>query len=67
MISLGEAVVQYMCADGLRDGVSTRTIPDTSSQCTHTGCNNDVRFEMQEHYNYCMNCKCEGREQRALQ
>lgn len=50
-------MVQYMCANGLRDGVSTRTTPGHAavtppSQCQHTGCNNDVPFGMQEHYNY---------------
>ena len=46
-----------MCADGLRDGVTTRTIPDTPSQCQNSDCNNDVRFGMQENYDYYMNCK----------
>jgi len=52
-----QIVVQYMCADGLRDGVTTRTIPDTPSQCQNNDCNNDVRFGMQEDYDYYMNCK----------
>jgi hypothetical protein len=52
-----QIVVQYMCATGLRDGVTTRTIPDTPSQCQNSDCNNDVRFGMQENYDYYMNCK----------
>lgn len=52
-----EIVVQYMCDDRLRDGVTTRTIPETPSQCQNYDCNNDVRFGMHESYDYYMNCK----------
>jgi hypothetical protein len=52
-----EIVVQYMCDDRLRDGVTTRTIPETPSQCQNSDCNNDVRFGMHEDYDYYMNCK----------
>jgi len=52
-----QMVVQYMCSSGLRDGVTTRTIPETPSNCQNNDCNNDVRFGMQEDYDYYMNCK----------
>lgn len=38
-----EIVVQYMCDDRLRDGVTTRTIPQTPSQCLNNDCNSDTR------------------------
>eukprot|EP00039_Didymoeca_costata_P017920 m.331362 g.331362 ORF g.331362 m.331362 type:complete len:1488 (-) comp16713_c0_seq1:193-4656(-) len=52
-----EIVVQYMCDDRLRDGVTTRTIPQTPSQCQNYDCNNDARFGMHEDYDYYMNCR----------
>lgn len=52
-----QLVVQYMCDQRLRDGVTTRTIPQTPAQCLNNDCNNDVRFGMHESYDYYMNCK----------
>ena len=52
-----QVVVQYMCDDKLRDGVTTRTIPETPSNCQNNDCNNDVRFGMHEDFDYYMNCK----------
>lgn len=52
-----QLVVQYMCDERLRDGVTTRTIPQTPSQCLNYDCNNDVRYGMHESYDYYMNCK----------
>lgn len=56
-----EIVIQYMCDDRLRDGVTTRTIPDQPSECLNLDCNNDVRYGMHEDYDYYMNCKCVAR------
>jgi len=52
-----QLVVQYMCDDLLRDGVTTRTIPETPTQCLNNDCNTDVRYGMHESYDYYMNCK----------
>lgn len=52
-----QMVIQYMCDDRLRDGVTTRTIPQTPSQCLNNDCNTDVRYGMHEDYDYYMNCK----------
>lgn len=52
-----QIVIQYMCSDKLRDGVTTRTIPDQPSNCLNNDCNNDVRYGMHETYDYYMNCK----------
>lgn len=52
-----QIIVQYMCDDRLRDGVTTRTIPEQPSNCQNYDCNNDVRFGMHEDYDYYMNCK----------
>lgn len=52
-----QLIVQYMCDDRLRDGVTTRTIPQTPAQCANGDCNNDARYGMHESYDYYMNCK----------
>jgi hypothetical protein len=52
-----EIVVQYMCADTVRDGVTTRTIPETPTQCANNDCSHDARFGMNEDYDYYMNCQ----------
>ena len=52
-----QIVIQYMCSDNLRDGVTTRTIPDQPSNCLNNDCNTDVRYGMHEDYDYYTNCK----------
>ncbi|EGD81580.1 hypothetical protein PTSG_02295 [Salpingoeca rosetta] len=52
-----QIVIQYMCSDNLRDGVTTRTIPDQPSNCLNNDCNTDVRYGMHEDYDYYVNCK----------
>eukprot|EP00043_Microstomoeca_roanoka_P013090 m.127830 g.127830 ORF g.127830 m.127830 type:complete len:1330 (+) comp15664_c4_seq1:258-4247(+) len=52
-----QIVIQYMCSDNLRDGVTTRTIPDQPSNCLNNDCNTDVRYGMHEDYDYYINCK----------
>lgn len=52
-----QIVFQYMCDDRLRDGVTTRTIPDQPSNCQNKDCNHDVRYGMHEDFDYYMNCK----------
>ena len=46
-----------MCDDRLRDGATTRTIPEQPSDCANNDCNNDVRYGMHEDYDYYTNCK----------
>jgi hypothetical protein len=52
-----QMVVQYMCDPRLRDGVTTRTIPQNPSQCLNNDCNTDTRYGMHESYDYYMNCR----------
>jgi hypothetical protein len=52
-----ELIIQYMCSRFLRDGVTTRTIPDQPANCQNFDCNNDVRYGMHETYDYYINCK----------
>jgi len=52
-----QLVMQYMCDDRVRDGVTTRTIPQTPTQCLNNDCNTDVRYGMHESYDYYMNCR----------
>eukprot|EP00056_Hartaetosiga_gracilis_P013768 m.231079 g.231079 ORF g.231079 m.231079 type:complete len:1329 (-) comp13895_c4_seq1:92-4078(-) len=58
-----QIVIQYMCHDNLRDGVTTRTIPDQPSNCLNNDCNTDVRYGMHEDYDYYTNCKHRYRNQ----
>eukprot|EP00054_Salpingoeca_dolichothecata_P028231 m.212749 g.212749 ORF g.212749 m.212749 type:complete len:1339 (+) comp26162_c0_seq2:104-4120(+) len=52
-----QLVFQYMCSDHVRDGATTRTIPDQPSNCLNNDCNNDVRYGMHETYDYYQNCR----------
>ncbi|CAH1783889.1 unnamed protein product [Owenia fusiformis] len=52
-----EVVLQYMCGDLVRDGVTTTTIPDNPAQCENYDCNTDTRYGMNEDYDYYLNCK----------
>lgn len=58
-----EIVIQYMCSDNLRDGVTTRTIPNQPSNCLNNDCNKDVRYGMHEDYDYYTNCRFRWRNQ----
>ena len=37
-----EIVFQYMCADTIRDGATTGTIPDSLLLCENFNCNEDI-------------------------
>eukprot|EP00794_Sanderia_malayensis_P006165 gene6165-6876_t len=52
-----EVIIQYMCANRLRDGTTTTTIPDNPAQCKKYDCTNDLKYGMHEDYNYYMDCK----------
>lgn len=52
-----------MCADYVRDGVTTTTIPDNPTLCTGQNCDNDTRYGMNENYTYYRNCKLRERNQ----
>eukprot|EP00730_Choanoeca_flexa_P007634 TRINITY_DN12364_c0_g1_i1.p1 TRINITY_DN12364_c0_g1~~TRINITY_DN12364_c0_g1_i1.p1 ORF type:complete len:1352 (+),score=367.27 TRINITY_DN12364_c0_g1_i1:132-4187(+) len=52
-----EIVIQYMCHDNVRDGVTTRTIPQQPTNCLNDDCNTDVRYGMHEDYDYYTNCR----------
>lgn len=52
-----DVVIQYMCSDLARDGITTKTIPEDRNQCLDSNCNKDTRYGMHEDYNYYNNCK----------
>lgn len=52
-----QLIVQYMCSDNVRDGTTTRTIPENRYACRGFNCDRDLRYGMNEDYNYYMNCK----------
>lgn len=56
-----EIVIQYMCGKKIRDGSTTRTIPEFSFQCVNQNCDNDVRYGMHENYTYYQHCKSRKR------
>ncbi|RDD42900.1 Protein DD3-3 [Trichoplax sp. H2] len=43
-------ILQYMCHDLIRDGVTTRTIPKSPTGCSNYDCNRDIRYGMHETY-----------------
>lgn len=56
-----EMIFQYMCGTDVRDGTTTKTIPDRRDKCVAGNCNKDTRFGMHENYDYYMNCKWRSR------
>ncbi|XP_071081858.1 protein DD3-3-like [Haliotis cracherodii] len=52
-----EIILQYMCGDTVRDGATTKTIPETNAQCLKNDCNSDRTYGMHEDYNYYNHCK----------
>ncbi len=61
-----EIVLQYMCADTLRDGATETTIPDNLMQCDNYDCNLDTRYGMHEPYEYYLKCKLRARNERLF-
>ncbi|XP_005096259.1 protein DD3-3 [Aplysia californica] len=52
-----ELVLQYMCHDNIRDGVSTQTIPTNPALCANYNCDLDRKYRMHEdssHYFQCL-------------
>lgn len=56
-----ELILQYMCSTTLRDGQTTKTIPDNRNQCKDGNCNVDQKYGMHEDYDYYQNCKKRSR------
>ncbi|XP_001628323.2 protein DD3-3 [Nematostella vectensis] len=56
-----EMVMQYMCGENVRDGVTTQTVPENPILCQNFDCNTDKRFGMHENYEYYTNCKYRNR------
>eukprot|EP00112_Aurelia_sp_Birch-Aquarium-sp1_P011612 Seg2440.3 transcript_id=Seg2440.3/GoldUCD/mRNA.D3Y31 product="Protein DD3-3" protein_id=Seg2440.3/GoldUCD/D3Y31 len=52
-----EIIIQYMCSDKLRDGTSTRTIPNKLNACKKKDCDSDNRYGMHENFKYYENCQ----------
>ncbi|CAL1539911.1 unnamed protein product [Lymnaea stagnalis] len=51
-----ELILQYMCDDNIRDGVTTQTIPTNRAQCENYNCDSDRRYRMHENYAYYQAC-----------
>lgn len=56
-----DMILQYMCGDNVRNGITTQTIPDNPALCKSYDCNSDVRFGMHEDHDYYTNCKYRNR------
>ncbi|XP_078384681.1 protein DD3-3-like [Oculina patagonica] len=56
-----DMILQYMCGDNVRDGITTQTIPENRALCQNYDCNKDTRFGMHEDYDYYMDCKYRNR------
>ena len=39
-----ELVIQYMCGDLVRDGTTTKTIPDNRWECDRADCDTDMEY-----------------------
>lgn len=52
-----ELVVQYLCDDRVRDGTTTKTIPDNPKECYNYDCDTDVRYGRHESFDWYQNCK----------
>ena len=58
-----DIILQYMCSDDVRDGATTRTIPNLPLQCMNENCNRDLRYGMHENYDYYTLCRQRKRNQ----
>ena len=56
-------VLQYMCGANVRDGATTRTIPDQPLECLNDNCNRDLRYGMNENFDYYTLCLMRTRNQ----
>ncbi|XP_064604895.1 protein DD3-3-like isoform X2 [Liolophura sinensis] len=52
-----ELIIQYMCDDLLRDGLTTKTIPINQEQCANNDCNTDRSYGMHEDYDNYLKCQ----------
>lgn len=52
-----EMVIQMMCSNKLRDGTTTKTIPDNPVECYNWDCDSDVRYGRHESFTYYQTCK----------
>lgn len=52
-----EMVIQMMCSQKLRDGTTTKTIPDNPVECYNWDCDSDVRYGRHESFSYYQTCK----------
>jgi plastocyanin len=52
-----EVIFQYMCSPMVRDGDTTKTIPNNRNQCANDNCNVDNKYGMHEDYDYYKMCE----------
>lgn len=60
-----ELVLQYMCDGLVRDGATTKTIPEANNQnqCENFDCNTDKNYGMNEDIHHYSNCRMRKRNQ----
>lgn len=51
-----ELILQYMCGDKVRNGITEKTIPQDLNDCENDDCNNDLEYGMHENYEYYESC-----------
>jgi len=51
-----ELVVQYMCGEKVRNGISEKTIPQQLKQCENDDCDTDLEYGMNEDHQYYEHC-----------
>lgn len=52
-----DIIIQMMCDKNLRDGTTTKTIPENSIECYNWDCDTDVRYGRHESFEYYQTCK----------
>lgn len=52
-----QIIMQYMCADWVRDGTTTNTIPITAANCYNFDCDHDLQFGRHESLEYYFDCR----------
>jgi len=52
-----EMIIQMMCDQKLRDGTTTKTIPENPVECYNWDCDSDVRYGRHESFTFYKTCK----------
>lgn len=52
-----------MCNNEIRDGATTKTIPENQSDCVDGNCNEDYQYGMHESYSHYLQCLTRARNE----